>query len=539
MVKKYFLLILSSFLLLAGASAAHPRLVKKGTATQLIVDDKPFLILGGETGNSTGSSLRDVRAAFDKVTPMHLNTVLIPAYWELLEPAEGKFDFTLVDGIIKEAQVRNLKIVFLWFGAWKNSMSCYAPLWIKENVNKYPRAETKDGRKLEILSAFSAANLEADKRAFTAFMQHLAKTDTRQTVIMVQVENEIGMLIDARDHSAMAGVLFNAPVPAQLTDYLLNNKDNLQKRLAERWKSNGSKQEGSWVELFGEGLETDEIFMAYYYGLFIQELAKAGKAAHNIPLYLNAALDSRGRKPGAYPSAGPLAHLLDVWRAAAPDIDFLSPDIYDPGFAGWIARYATGGNPLFIPEIRLEEANAMRVFYAFGEHDAMGFSPFSIEDVAQPAAYPLTKSYALLQQLMPLLASVQGEGKTKGLLFDGIQKERRVETGGYTFVARHDYSLGWSPGIPEKDSLWPESGALIISLGPGEYIVAGSGVVISFEAQAGSGKTAGIAAIDEVEFSAGNMRPLRRLNGDQNHQGRHLRIPAGNWSIQHLKLYSY
>ncbi|MCD8261634.1 MAG: hypothetical protein LUD15_09230 [Bacteroides sp.] len=173
--------------------------------------------------------------------------------------------------------------------------------------------------------------------------------------------------------------------------------------LKQRWEANGSKTQGTWTDLFGEGPETDEIFMAWSYGVFIQQLAAAGKEAYVLPMYLNAALNSRGRRPGAYPSAGPLAHLINVWRASAPAIDFIAPDIYDPGFAGWAAQYHISGNPLFIPEIKLEDANAARVFYAFGEHDAIGFSPFSIEDSYDPENNPLTQSYTVLRQLLPLL----------------------------------------------------------------------------------------------------------------------------------------
>lgn len=542
MMNRYILSLL--ILLCGGISTLHaqgettvPRLSRQGTATQLIVDDKPFLMLGGELGNSTASSLADLDRAFPKLQQMGLNTVLVPAYWELIEPTEGTFDFTLVDGAIERARQHDLKVIFLWFGVWKNSMSCYAPMWVKENVKKYPRAETKSGRKLEILSAYSATNLKADQRAFSQFMKHLSEIDKKdRTVIMVQVENEIGMIEDARDYSKEANSLFKADVPQQLTDYLQKNKKSLHPVLLKRWEVNGCKTHGNWETLFGQGLETDELFMAWSYARFVQELAQAGKDTYPLPMYLNAALNSRGRQPGQYPAAGPLAHLMDIWHCAAPAIDLLAPDIYDPGFTDWCRQYAIKGNPLFIPEIRLGEANAAQVFYAFGQHDAMGFSPFSIESPAQPEQYPLTKSYHLLRQLLPLLAEKQGKGFTNGVWVDGTTQEQIVERNNYRFTCRHDYTLGWSPEAKSANP-WPESGALIIELAPKEYIVAGTGVVITFDSE--KGKNIGIGAIDEVELRDGKMIPLRRLNGDQDHQGRHLRIPVGEWSIQHVKLYEY
>lgn len=541
---KYRLLAILAFCMLtinlqAQVAGDLPYLKKQGSAIQLYVENKPFLMLGGELGNSTASSLNDIEKAFATLEIMRLNTVLVPAYWELTEPIEGQFDYTLVDGIIEKARKYNLKLVFLWFGVWKNSMSCYAPMWVKENHKKYPRAKTKEGKSLEILSAFNKNNLDVDIRAFKHFMAHIASVDKGQnTVIMVQVENEIGMLIDARDHSAEANKLFTANVPVQLTNYLVKNKTNLHPTLSKRWNDNGSKTKGTWTELFGEGLETDEIFMAWHYGIFVQELAKSGKDVHNIPMYLNAALNSRGRKPGAYPSAGPLAHLLDVWRASAPAIDFLAPDIYDPGFTEWCKQYQINGNPLFIPEIKLEKGNEARVFYAFGEHDAMGFSPFWIESVENPQEYGLTKSYKILHQILPLLKEKQGFGKTNGLWFDGETKERIIERNGYTFTCRHDHTLGWSAEATDG-SQWAETGALIIELAKDEYLVAGTGVVVTFDNTKKDGTVTGIGYIDEVEIIDGKMIPIRRLNGDQNHQGRHLRIPAGDWSIQHVKLYNY
>ena len=515
-----------------------PHLQKQGTATQLIVEGKPFIILGGELGNSTASSLKDMEQVCAKLKEMNLNTMLVPAYWELIEPEEGKFDFSLIDGTIDLARKHDLKIVFLWFGAWKNSMSCYAPLWVKENYEKYPRAVTEAGRTLEIMNAFNKNNLEVDKRAFNRFMKHLAEKDkSHQTVIMVQVENEIGMLESARDHSKEANKAFDAQVPAQLTEYMLKNKTTLRPQLRERWENNGLKTQGKWTEIFGKGIETDEIFMAWHYAMFVQELAQTGKEAYPLPMFLNAALNSRGRKAGEYPSAGPLAHLLDIWRAAAPSIDFLAPDIYDPVFTDWCAQYHVNGNPLFIPEIRLNEANAVQALYAIGEHDALGFSPFSIENANITEGYPLAKSYQLLHQLLPLLKEKQGKGLTNGIWLSKENKERIIERNGYVFTFRHDHTLSWSN--PKDENNWQETGAILIELSNKEYLVAGSGVVVTFSNTKKDGKTTGISFIDEVEINGKDILPLQRLNGDENHQGRHLRIPIDAWNIQYVRLYDY
>ncbi|MDR3189132.1 MAG: DUF5597 domain-containing protein [Prevotellaceae bacterium] len=518
------------------AQESLPRLAVQGAATQLMVSGKPFLMLGGELGNSTAANLSALDTVFAHLRRVGLNTVLTPAYWELIEPQEGRFDFTSIDAAIAAARAHDLKLVFLWFGAWKNSMSCYAPLWVKESYAKYPRARAKSGRPLEMLTPFSDANLAADRRAFVALMGHLALTDAAErTVIMVQVENEIGMIPDARDYCPEATARFTAPVPRQLIGYLSAHEATLHPALRARWEANGRQAEGSWQKVFGEGLEADEIFMAYHYGLFVEEVARAGKEAYALPMYLNAALNSRGRKPGQYPSAGPLAHLLDVWRAAAPSIDFIAPDIYDPGFASWCAQYHASGNPLFIPEIRMSDDNAAKVFYAFGEHDAMGFSPFSIEDVRTS---PLSKSYGVLRQLAPLLAEAQGKGKTCGFLFDRDSAWRVAELGGYRILGQHVYAFGWSPRARDG-SPWPEAGALVIQLSDDEFLVAGSGVAVTFMSAHPDAPVTGIGYVDKVTVANGNVTPLYRLNGDQSHQGRHLRIEVGDWDIQRIKLYRY
>ena len=208
-MKNWILILVLSVMTVGYVNAQKSTLQKQGTATQLVVDGKPFLILGGELGNSSAACTEDIERIFPKLQRMGLNTVLVPAYWDLIEPQEGQFDFTLTDKVIRQARQNDLKVIFLWFGAWKNSMSCYAPLWFKENYKKYPRAYTQKGKPLEIASAFSENVFQADNRAFSQWMEHVAAIDKEEgTVIMIQIENEIGMLEDARDYSKEANALF-------------------------------------------------------------------------------------------------------------------------------------------------------------------------------------------------------------------------------------------------------------------------------------------------------------------------------------------
>lgn len=559
-------------LVTAGASAQKSSLRSQGDAVQLMVDGKPFIVLGGELGNSSAACASDIEANFDKLRRMGLNTVLVPAYWDLLEPVEGTFDFSLTDKVLEEARRNGLKVVFLWFGAWKNSMSCYAPLWFKQDFKKYPRAYTREGKPLEIASAFSENVFQADNRAFKAWLGHIAEADKDHgTVIMVQIENEIGMLEDARDHSPEADRLFNAPVPQELTSFLRKHKKELHPYMKEKWEANGAKTKGTWTDVFGEGIYTDEIFMAWHYAGYVERMAQSAREIYNVPLYVNAAMNSRGRKPGEYPSAGPLAHLIDIWHAAAPSLDFMSPDLYDNGFKGWVAQYHLHNNPLFIPETKHMQNNGVRAFYVLGEHDAIGISPFAIEDGSAEQGTPFVEGYEKLREMMPLVVKWQGKDAMWGLLFDQNDKERIITDGDLMLTCRHNFTLPWDPRATDG-SVWPEGGGIIIRLAKDEYIVAGNGIVVEFAtaaekarssaakalgedgfAAAGSGdqgeagespswtaERCGIGFCDEVDvLPDGSFEYVRRLNGDQDHQGRHVRISVGDYKVLHVKLYRY
>ena len=518
----------------------------------------PCPILGGELSNSAATSVEDINEVMPRMRALGLNTVLVPAYWELMEPVEGQFDFTLIDRTIDMARQEHLHVVFLWFGVWKNSMSCYTPGWFKQDTKRFPRAMTAEGKQMEIASCFSDNVLQADLKAFSALMRHIREKDPqREVVIMMQIENEIGMLESARDHSPMAEKAY----------------------LKEKW-----------AERYGTDEYADEKFMALSYARYVEHLAKAAREIHDMPLYVNAAMNSRGRRPGEYPSAGPLAHLIDFWHEGAPSIDLLAPDIYDTGFKSWCAQYAmplrpqdgersTSGrllptgrknvkNRLFIPESRCCENSGVRALYAFGEHQAIGFSPFAIDQASPKETESVSRAYSLLRQVFKLPSSGGGGGGSWGLLFDQTDRERIINDDNVVMTCRHYFTLPWDPRATDGTT-WPEGGAMLIRLGKYDYLLAGSGVVIDFKtptekqqeqqktlgedgfAEAGgntsqkankrfSGKRLGLLSVDEVSIADdGTMQYLRRHNGDQTHQGRHARIGVGEWKVLHIKLYEY
>lgn len=536
--KNTIVILFLAFLQFGYSQEKIPHLQKKGNKTQFIVNNKPFIIRGGELGNSSATSMESMEPIWQKLTDMNLNTVLTPIYWELIEKEEGKFDFSLVDELILRARKENLKLVFLWFGSWKNSMSSHAPEWVKLNQKKYPRIKDDKNKSHEILTPFSEENLQADLKAFQKLMSHIKDFDQKeQTVIMVQVENEIGMLPTARDYHPLANEAFKKEVPKEFIQYLQKNKEKLVPEFSAIWKKNGFKATGNWEEIFGKSLQTDEIFMAWYFSKFTNTIAKSGKDAYPIPMFVNAALNAPEKKPGEYPSAGPLPNVMDVWKAAGNAIDFLSPDFYNPLFKQWNDLFTRQGDPLFIPEHRFDETAPFKGLYAIGHYEAIGFSPFSIESVTDAKKEPLGKIYDLVQQLTPVIEANKGQGKIDGVLLDKINNSQIITLGNYEFTFKHDYTLNWSDGA--KADIWPTSSAIIIEIAPDEFYIAGSGIVVTFKPLKNKTANAGILKTDQGKFENEKWRTIRHFNGDQTHQGRHLRISAGDYEIQKIKLYIY
>ena len=546
--------IVLSLLLLAVAAAGHaalpdpslPHLRRQGTATQLVVGGKPFLMRGGELGNSTATNAAYLQPFWSKFADLNLNTVLVPVYWDLMEPQEGRFDFSLLDSVIGQARDHDMRLVLLWFASWKNSMSCYAPAWVKRDPRRFPRATDKDGVPQEILSPFSKTNRDTDARAFAALQKHLREVDgTRHTVVMVQVENEIGMIPTARDHSPEADRAFASAVPAELMSDLLAHQERLAPELRALWQAAGGRRTGTWAEVFGGGPAGEEVFMAWHFARYTDAVAAAGKKEYPLPMFVNAALVRPGHQPGQYPSAGPLPHLIDVWRAGAPSIDFLAPDIYFTAFAEWARRYTRSGNPLFIPEAMRSREASVNGLYAIGALDAMGFSPFGIESISEPAAKELAASFGLVAQLEPLILSLQGQGKMAGLLSEGPEQRQPQEVRFGDYVLRAAFERGAPPALADgvvpgdrPAGPPPPSGGLVLATAPDEFIVGGTAVTVTF-ASSQAGRRIGILSAEEGRFVAGKWENVRWLSGDETHQGRHIRLEPGRFSLQRVRLYAY
>lgn len=510
-----------------------PHLRRQGNTTQLVVDGQPFLVLGGELHNSSASNIEYMRAIWERMGALNLNTVLATVAWEQIEPVEGSFDFTLVDGLIQAARQHGLRLILLWFGSWKNGVSSYVPAWIKRDYRRFPLAKLQSGQTAAVLSTFAETNWQADARAFATLLQHIRAVDSEaQTVIMVQVENEVGLLGDSRDHSDTANRVFAAPVPTELIGRLQQDKSELHDQLRQRWESAGFKTAGSWEQIFGTGPATDEIFMAWNYARYVEHVAAAGKAAYDLPLYVNAWLNnpnqegdswaSGGQKPGDWPSGSPLPHTLDIWRIGAPQIDFLAPDIYFGDFETWCKQYTQRGNPLFIPEMRRGADGARYVFAAIGQHGAIGTSPFGIDSIEHVDDAPIRSSYALLRQLAPLILAHQGEATITGFVLDAERPSLTCELGGYELLIGMDRR----PGPPIEHGY-----GIVIATSPDTFVGAGFGFQVTFRPATPGPALVGIEAVDEGEYRNRHWIAGRRLNGDETYSGSMWRFPASSSDI--------
>jgi len=286
-------------------------------------------------------------------------------------------------------------------------------------------------------------------------------------------------------------------------------------------------------------------------------VAAAGKAEYPLPMYVNTwcSMPSPDHPPGTYPSGGPLPEAGNIWKVGAPAIDIRGPDLYSPNLPEWVKWYRANDtdNPLFIPETD-SSRGAYHLFYALGQHDAMGFAPFAVDELLyspaaaawkEPTDLALAKSYATAEQLAPVILDYQGKGKMAGVVISADEKPQKVALSDY--VLEVDYPRSRRPPTAPPAGATPPApvpvGAMFISTGPDEYIVAGSGpATVTFSPNTPGAPIAGILSVEEGTFVNGKWICGRRLNGDETGQGKFVRIGGfgiPNGSIQRVKLYRY
>lgn len=513
-----------------------PYLEDRNGQKVLIVDEAPFIMIAGEAHNSSASNVKIMERIWERADELNLNTVLLPIYWEVIEPEEGKYDFSLVDSIIFQAREHRKKIGFLWFGSWKNAQCYYAPEWVKQDLKRFERAQLENGKNFKILenvhglhystlSAFCEETKKADAAAFARLMEHICCIDrTEHTVITMQVENETGLLGEAREHGERAEKMFASSVPAPFLEYLKETYEELTPELASTIVRREEVLYGkSWSEIFGE--MADEVFQCYYTARFVEAVAKAGKKEYDLPMTVNCWLD-KGQKPGKYPTGGPVAKLMPIWKHAAPSIDIYGPDIYIQTFLKTCDCYTKGGNPLYIAECATHSYAGIRELYVIGHYHGMCYSPFGFEDIGLPFtatqgilfgmdtddellktpqnAEEYTKINGLLNGMMSLLAEAYGTRHLQASISENGKNEV------LSFVS-YDFNIFY-----ESRFLQTRSGAcLVLEHEENEFFVIVKDCGLDIRSTKVEVPYTDFLSVDEGHFLDGMFISECRLNGDE------------------------
>jgi hypothetical protein len=530
-----------------------PHLRKTTTSSQLIVNGEPFLMLSAELHNSTLSSAKYM--ADDKIwqnmKDMHINTLLGSVSWEQIEPEEGRFDFSNLDAVILAARKHNMKLVLLWFGSFKNALSTYVPSWVKKDVKRFPRVHVLEAgakkRTLELISPFCEEGWKADAKAFAKLMAHLKEFDGKHsTVLMVQVENETGLLGDSRDRSKIADKKFAEPVPKELLQHLQSKKADLHPEFSKRYSPNVSAAaagQATWEDVFGSQdiVDANEMFMADAFSRYIHKVASAGKVEYPIPLYANVWLNfddptsldltdipvvvGGGQKAGIYPSGGPCPHTMDVYLFNAPSLDFIGPDLYFHDYETTCANYRHGNQPLFIPEQQRTDKGARRVWSAYGNYLALGCSPFGI-DSHTAAESPFTKHYGLIHSIRKQILEAQANRPEDmlGFFFDEIVEGQKIKEKPWTKI------MGGFEVIIERAFVFGKQGpgaGMVIHQGDGKFLCAGWGFNLYFKSTNPKSTFTGILHAEEKEVNPETceLTTLKLLGGDETRSGEFLIMP--------------
>ncbi len=498
----------------ATAQTPLPRIVRQDNRYALFVDGAPYLMLGAQINNSSAWPM-ELPKVWPIIDKLHANTVEAPIYWEQFEPTQGHFDPSVLHTLIDQAREHHVHLVLLWFGTWKNASGHYTPPFIKLDEAHVPHVTDHEGRKVDSLSPHSQVALDADRTAFTALMRELKSYDPQHTVIMVQVENETGTYGSVRDFSPSANRLFAQPVPATITQAL-------------------HKLPGTWSQVFGD--DADEFFHAYSIAHFVDQVAAAGKAVNPLPMYVNVALrdpDHPG-KPGSYASGGPTDNVLDLWKAAAPNIDVIGPDIYNPSATFYnrvLDLYKRPDNALFVPETGNAPAYAHYFFTALG-HGAIGFSPFGIDQTGsnnfplgaakmdEEAVAPFALNYKIFAPIDREVAKLNFEGKLQAVSEDPAKHYQTLTFSGWT--ADVSYGLPQFGGDYKHNAPGnsPASGGIMVAqLGPNEFLVTGVHARLDFK-PTNATEQRQFVRVEEGTYDAGGSWHMTRVwNGDQTDYG--------------------
>lgn len=509
-----------------------PEIIQDRGIPTLYVNGEPYLALAGEVHNSSSNSLDYMESTvWPSLEGLGLNTLVLPVYWENVEPGEGDFTFELVDGLLAQARSRGMHLILLWFGLWKNAESAYAPAWVKQDSRRFFRSRKANGETLNTISPFCREAVELDARAFSRLMAHLREKDGEDTtVIMVQVENETGLLGTECDYCEQAAAAMEEEIPAKISELF--------------------SKKGSWKEAFGE--DGPEYFMACQFASAVGYIAAAGRKEYPLPCFANAWLKQTPWYPGSYPSGGPVKGVRRIWKAMAPSLFTLAPDIYVPYVAQTMEEYSYPGNPLVVPELRKDAPAASYALYAFCGLHALCCSPFGVEDLGLPPQLVAAPSPELCRELKidPAAFDMSGTKEALGSVYQAMEamkplylrmrgtphmqaylKKTDTDTGCLLHFEKYDLEVSFFP----KMTSVPISSGVVFELSDNRFLMGGMMSSFTFRPKYGVNKRIEFLKIERGSVENGEWKPTRQMNGDE--KGAMIMGPAMTWFC--VEVYQY
>ena len=500
--------------------------IDRGIPT-LYVDGQPFQAFAGEVHNSAAYDPDRMEAEiWMKMDQSNLNTLIVPVYWETLEPEEGRYDFSLVDSLLEQAARYDKKLILLWFGLWKNAESAYVPAWMKQDSKTYFRAEMYGGERLNTISPLCQEAVGRDAAAFSRLMRYLRENDKNSSVIMIQVENEVGLLGTERDYCRQAEEAFTGNVPDKLLDAAVKSGEIHAGKVRDG--ETALPEKADWAAVFGE--DAGEIFSAWYFATAMERIASAGRKEYPLPCYANVWLKQFPWYAGSYPSGGPVEDMLWVWKAAAPSLFTVAPDIYVPYVPEIMEKYTRPDNPLVIPEVRKDAVTASYALYAYLNCHALCYAPFGIEDLWQeepdvipkevtealnidPLSFDMTGTketlgevYRLLDEIRPLYLKYRGTPHLKCFL-----KKSEGEQGCYLKFKSYDMEIRYLP----QQSGMPAAAGAVFELDDNKFLIVGRMCNVNVHTKPGDHRKVDFIRKEAGTYCDGQWRCRQRQNGDE------------------------
>jgi len=429
----------------------------------LIVDGKPFIILGLQWDCDGCYTPEDMDPFFEHGESMGLNTASLLLYWREIEPEEGKYNFTMLDHRIDIARKHHMKIVLVWFASFKNGCLTYAPDYVRKDHQRFRKVKDKKGSQHTNNCCPTAEEThKRDELALIQIFNHLKEVDSKDhTVILFQMENETGIFGTNRCYCDIC-----------------NNKYSKFDYKSEY------------------GVQAEEAFSATCIAEYCDSLAKTIKEIYPIPVYMNAWLPAAyvNQRPGFdYPSGGPVPGMLALYYKTIKHIDFLSPDIYQYGYRDfnyYSKIYTAKDNPLFIAECATGKGarTEKNIFYAIGYYAAIGYDPWAInrccpgfmsEPLVNTAdgkwseeAYELHKSYKMINEAIYPIVMAQNTENLKTFV------EEEGDNGILLSFNELDVEIKFDH--PKKSAR-----GFVIRQTKDEFILVGAGAHISFSKKGG------------------------------------------------------